>query len=194
MLKAVDGLQRECDWPRARIKKERAAGDTRSELPRCEHGQWQSRGRGVHDAPIVTFRLVHMTIRPGLYVLFALVPVLVGLLLQPLHLGHAFSLGSNATQNSPRILLLTAHPDDETFFFGPTLTSLIPSFAAPVSASSGSNASDSVTTFPQVYSLCLSVGNADGLGDIRRRELGDSLDILGVTKDRRWILDKTYVS
>jgi hypothetical protein len=32
------------------------------------------------------------------------------------------------------------------------------------------------------------------LGDIRRRELGDSLDILGVTEDRRWVLDKSYVS
>lgn len=189
MLKAVDGLQRECDWPRAGMKKERAADDTRGELPRCGHGQWQSRGRDVQDA---TCRL-HMTIR---YVLLALVPVLIGLLLQPLHLGHAFSLGPNTTQNTPpRILLLTAHPDDETFFFGPTLTSLIPSFAAPVSASSKSNASDTVTlTFPQVYSLCFSVGNADGLGDIRRRELGDSLDVLGVAEDRRWILDEAYVS
>lgn len=125
-----------------------------------------------------------MTIRPGLYVLLALVPILVSLLLQPLHLGHAFSLRSSTTQYPPRILLLTAHPDDETFFFGPTLTSLIPS--------SKSNVSGPVTlTFPQVYSLCLSVGNADGLGDIRRRELGDSLDILGVAEDQRWILDKS---
>jgi N-acetylglucosaminylphosphatidylinositol deacetylase len=125
-----------------------------------------------------------MTIRPGLYVLLALVPILVSLLLQPLHLGHAFSLGSSTTQYPPRILLLTAHPDDETFFFGPTLTSLIPS--------SKSNVSGPVTlTFPQVYSLCLSVGNADGLGDIRRRELGDSFDILGVAEDQRWILDKS---
>ena len=131
-----------------------------------------------------------MTIRPGLYVLLALVPILVSLLLQPLHLGQAFSLGSGTAQSPPRILLLTAHPDDETFFFGPTLTSLI-----PVSASSKSNVSGPVSlTFPQVYSLCLSVGNADGLGDIRRRELGDSLDTLGVAEDRRWILDKSYVS
>jgi hypothetical protein len=32
------------------------------------------------------------------------------------------------------------------------------------------------------------------LGDIRRGELGDSLNILGVAEDRRWILDKSYVS
>ena len=139
-----------------------------------------------------------MTIRPGFYVLLATLPVFVSLLLQPLHLGHGFPFELNATHYSefpPRILLLTAHPDDETFFFGPTLTSLVPSFEAPVSASlNASNASDSVTlTFPQVFSLCLSVGNADGLGDIRSREIGDSLDVLGVTEDRRWILDKSYV-
>jgi hypothetical protein len=32
------------------------------------------------------------------------------------------------------------------------------------------------------------------LGNIRRGELGDSLNILGVAEDRRWILDKPYVS
>jgi N-acetylglucosaminylphosphatidylinositol deacetylase len=131
-----------------------------------------------------------------LYVILALVPILVSLLLQPLHLPHPSLLESNTAHHSPpRILLLTAHPDDETFFFGPTLTSLIPSLSAPVSASSREKASDTVAlTFPQVYSLCLSVGNADGLGDVRRRELGDSLDILGVAEDRRWVLDKSYVS
>jgi N-acetylglucosaminylphosphatidylinositol deacetylase len=131
-----------------------------------------------------------------LYVVLALVPVLVSLLLRPLNLPHPFLLESNvAHQPSPRILLLTAHPDDEAFFFGPTLTSLIPSLSAPISSSSTEKASDTIAlTFPQVYSLCLSVGDADGLGEIRRRELGDSLDILGVAEDRRWILDKSYVS
>jgi N-acetylglucosaminylphosphatidylinositol deacetylase len=131
-----------------------------------------------------------------LYVILALVPILVSLLLQPMHLPHPFLLESNTAQYSPpRILLLTAHPDDEAFFFGPTLTSLIPSVSAPVSASSRERASDTVAlTNPHVYSLCLSVGNADGLGDIRRRELEDSLDILGVAEDRRWVLDKSYVS
>lgn len=131
-----------------------------------------------------------------LYIILALVPLLVSLLIQPWHSPHPFLLDSDVTHNSsPHILLLTAHPDDETFFFGPTLTNLIPSLSAPISASSREKASDTVAlTFPQVYSLCLSVGNADGLGDIRRRELGDSLDILGVAEDRRWVLDKPYVS
>ncbi|KAI0287339.1 putative deacetylase LmbE-like domain-containing protein, partial [Russula brevipes] len=88
--------------------------------------------------------------------------------------------------SSPRVLLLTAHPDDETFFFGPTITSLIPSFST-ASVASGPVA----VIFPQIYSLCFSVGNADGLGDIRRRELAGSLDVLGVTEGRRWVLNKS---
>lgn len=127
-----------------------------------------------------------------LYVILALMPVLVSLLLEPLHLPHPFLLESSTAQYlPPRILLLTAHPDDEAFFFGPTLTSLIPSLPAPVSASSREKASDTIAlTLPQVYSLCLSVGNADGLGNVRKGELGDSLDILGVAEERRWILDR----
>ena len=180
------------------MKKERAADDTRGELPWCEHEPRQ-RQVAVRGALTVT---VDSTVRrkpPGsnmavLYVILALVPVLVSLLLQPLHSPHPFLLESNATHHSPpRILLLTAHPDDETFFFGPTLTSLIPSLSAPVSESVREKASNTPFTLPQVYSLCFSVGNADGLGDIRRRELGDSLDVLGVTEDRRWVLDKSYV-
>ncbi|KAL1730497.1 putative deacetylase LmbE-like domain-containing protein [Schizophyllum commune] len=69
-----------------------------------------------------------------------------------------------------RVLLVTAHPDDEAMFFAPTLLALA---AKDVS----------------VYSLCLSVGNADGLGDVRRREFGESLDALGVPEKRRWVLD-----
>ena len=133
--------------------------------------------------------------RPGLYVTLALVPALFSLLLQPLHPDDVFHDGSHISHFSPpSILLLTAHPDDEAFFFGPTITSLIPSFAVPASTSSSESDNDSDSVTPQVYSLCLSVGNADGLGDIRRRELADSLDVLGVAKDKRWVLDKLYAS
>lgn len=71
-----------------------------------------------------------------------------------------------------RILLLTAHPDDECMFFAPTLLALKDHPMA------------------EVYSLCLSIGDADGLGAIRRREFGWSLDVLGIPEGRRWILDK----
>ncbi|KAI9441186.1 LmbE-like protein [Lactarius indigo] len=124
----------------------------------------------------------------GLYVALALLPVLLSLL-QPLHSGNVFSFGPANDNSSPRLLLLTAHPDDETFFFGPTLTSLIPS--SGVSLSPSPIHSNSVPfTLPHVYSLCFSVGNADGLGYVRRRELQDSLDVIGVAEDKRWVLDK----
>ncbi|CAO3625104.1 unnamed protein product [Cunninghamella echinulata] len=55
------------------------------------------------------------------------------------------------------ILLLTAHPDDECMFFGPTLSSL---------KSSGNKS--------RIHVLCLSTGNADGLGNIRKKELSRS--------------------
>ncbi|KAH9941593.1 LmbE-like protein [Epithele typhae] len=75
------------------------------------------------------------------------------------------------TQHEPaNVLLLTAHPDDECMFFAPTLLALLA--AQPP---------------PQVFSLCLSVGNADGLGATRREELERSLDVLGIEDGRRWV-------
>jgi N-acetylglucosaminylphosphatidylinositol deacetylase len=122
---------------------------------------------------------------PGLYVALALLPVILGLL-QPFHSSETFSFGPVGDGSTPRLLLLTAHPDDETFFFGPTLTSLIPSSGVSLSPKPGHIHSNSV----QVYTICFSVGNADGLGYIRRRELWGSLDIIGVDEDKRWVLDK----
>ncbi|KAI7899911.1 putative deacetylase LmbE-like domain-containing protein [Cokeromyces recurvatus] len=51
------------------------------------------------------------------------------------------------------ILILTAHPDDECMFFGPTITSIRTMIKS------------------RIHVLCLSTGNADGLGDIRKKEL-----------------------
>ncbi|OVA19558.1 N-acetylglucosaminyl phosphatidylinositol deacetylase [Macleaya cordata] len=50
------------------------------------------------------------------------------------------------------VLLVVAHPDDESMFFSPTILYL---------TSAGHN----------VHILCLSTGNADGKGDTRREEL-----------------------
>ncbi|KAF9225854.1 N-acetylglucosaminylphosphatidylinositoldeacety la se [Gyrodon lividus] len=79
---------------------------------------------------------------------------------------------TNLKPNSSRILLLTAHPDDECFFFGPTILALRED-----------------PTYPEIYSLTLSVGNADGLGKIRKEELSRSLDVMGIDQDRRWTID-----
>lgn len=72
---------------------------------------------------------------------------------------------------SQNILLVTAHPDDEAMFFAPTILSL------------------SRKTSLDMFHLCLSSGNADGLGAIRKAELTNSLDVLGIHRDKRWIFD-----
>jgi N-acetylglucosaminylphosphatidylinositol deacetylase len=95
--------------------------------------------------------------------------------------------------NYPRVLLLTAHPDDEAMFFAPTLlalTSASPLSKAPIDLEDQSQVVFS-TPQPQieVFSLCLSTGNADGLGNVRPTELHASLDVLGISKDRRWLID-----
>ncbi|KAF7303783.1 hypothetical protein MIND_00607900 [Mycena indigotica] len=78
------------------------------------------------------------------------------------------------------ILLLTAHPDDECMFFAPTilaLTSLQQKYSKDSEPRSG------------LFSLCLSSGNADGLGSVRKRELNNSLDVLGIDSDKRLLVD-----
>ncbi|KAI0032680.1 putative deacetylase LmbE-like domain-containing protein [Vararia minispora EC-137] len=79
---------------------------------------------------------------------------------------------------SPHVLLVTAHPDDEAFFFGPTLIALLDDTQRKLHASS-----------PVMHSLCLSVGGAEGLGATRAEELARSLDVFGVNEDNRLIID-----
>ncbi|KAI2613177.1 LmbE-like protein [Hypoxylon fragiforme] len=65
-----------------------------------------------------------------------------------------------------RVCLLIAHPDDEAMFFAPTVLAL---------------------TRPEAGNhlkiLCLSSGNADGLGEIRRKELVKSGMLLGLRSE-----------
>ncbi|KZT04513.1 LmbE-like protein [Laetiporus sulphureus 93-53] len=82
----------------------------------------------------------------------------------------------------PRVLLLTAHPDDECMFFAPTVQALV---------EHGNKLPPTDTDRLEVYSLCLSIGNADGLGSVRRHELDRSLDILGIQEGHRWVEDKS---
>lgn len=89
-----------------------------------------------------------------------------------------------------RICLLIAHPDDEAMFFAPTLLALtakeLENHVKILCLSTGS------------YSLCLEnspemlikLGNADKLGNIRKKELLDSGRILGLrSPDDVFILD-----
>lgn len=76
-----------------------------------------------------------------------------------------------------RICLLIAHPDDEAMFFAPTVLAL---------------------TRPEmgnhVKILCLSTGDADGLGETRQKELKKSGVLLGLKdEDDVFIVDDPYV-
>ncbi|KAL2172165.1 hypothetical protein VTG60DRAFT_7009 [Thermothelomyces hinnuleus] len=73
-----------------------------------------------------------------------------------------------------RICLLIAHPDDEAMFFAPAVMAL----ANP-------------ETGNHVKILCLSSGNANGLGETRKRELAKSGLILGLRRaDDVFVVDK----
>jgi N-acetylglucosaminylphosphatidylinositol deacetylase len=77
------------------------------------------------------------------------------------------------TLHNARIVLLIAHPDDEAMFFSPTLLAL-------TDPSLGNH----------LKILCLSTGNADGLGATRKKELVDSAMKLGVRrKEDIFIID-----
>lgn len=75
------------------------------------------------------------------------------------------------TLQGKRILLLIAHPDDEAMFFAPALLWL---------------------TRPQlgnqVLILCLSSGDADGLGHVRKEELRKSALQLGITSNEHVVV------
>lgn len=76
-------------------------------------------------------------------------------------------------QQGKRIVLLIAHPDDESMFFSPTLTRL-------TDPALGNH----------VKILCLSTGNADGLGETRKKELEAAATTLGLRrKEDVFVLD-----
>ncbi|CAJ2506791.1 Uu.00g079770.m01.CDS01 [Anthostomella pinea] len=70
------------------------------------------------------------------------------------------------TLRNKRICLLIAHPDDEAMFFAPTVLAL----TRP-------------ETGNHVKILCLSIGDADGLGETRKRELVRSAMLLGCRQE-----------
>ncbi|KAI0399900.1 putative deacetylase LmbE-like domain-containing protein [Xylaria palmicola] len=96
------------------------------------------------------------------------VPLLVLLVVLPL----LYTYTSSTTQarfptlRNRRVCLLIAHPDDEAMFFAPTLLAL----TRP-------------ETGNHVKILCLSTGDADGLGATRQRELVKSAMLLGLRRE-----------
>ncbi|PYH42910.1 PIG-L family deacetylase [Aspergillus saccharolyticus JOP 1030-1] len=75
-------------------------------------------------------------------------------------------------QRARHILLVTAHPDDETLFFSPTILYH--------------------RQHPEVTRalLALSSGNYNGLGDVRQDEIHRSCDRLGIARERCIVLDR----
>jgi N-acetylglucosaminylphosphatidylinositol deacetylase len=71
---------------------------------------------------------------------------------------------------SDRVLLVIAHPDDESLFFSPTMLKLAQS-RVPTTV------------------LCLSNGNADGKGAIRVRELLEACSVLSIPRSQVTIVD-----
>lgn len=63
-------------------------------------------------------------------------------------------------KSTDRVLIITAHPDDECMFFGPTILHL------------------KMRNIP-VKIICLSSGNYDGLGQTRKKEFLKSINAYG---------------
>ncbi|KAF4212834.1 hypothetical protein CNMCM8980_010086 [Aspergillus fumigatiaffinis] len=87
------------------------------------------------------------------------------------YLGNDPRLVPVAFQEARSILFVTAHPDDETLFFSPSITYR--------------------RDDPHVQRalLVISSGNYDGIGERRREEIHDSCSVLGIVTDRCVVLD-----
>ncbi|XP_060533928.1 N-acetylglucosaminyl-phosphatidylinositol de-N-acetylase [Cylas formicarius] len=76
-------------------------------------------------------------------------------------------------RNARRILFVTAHPDDEVMFFGPTLMH----YAQKQNCT--------------VYLLCLSSGKNYGMDKIRTNELFESCKLLGMEQENVFVYNNT---
>lgn len=110
--------------------------------------------------------------------LWGFVALVLAAIIPPAHLSH--QLAPIAQHHNPlegpaaSALILTAHPDDESMFLAPTIRALLKGGW-------------------DVRGLCLSNGNAEGLGRRREGELRDAYEVLGVEGDKVEVLDLPYV-
>ncbi|ESQ50129.1 hypothetical protein EUTSA_v10002077mg [Eutrema salsugineum] len=79
-------------------------------------------------------------------------------------------LDDGITPHKKNVLFVIAHPDDESMFFSPTINYL-------------------TTNAYNLHILCLSTGNADGMGSIRKDELHQACAVLRVPLRQLKILD-----
>lgn len=107
--------------------------------------------------------------------------LLLGALYTPLDSNGTFASqkAMKAASIAKKILMVTAHPDDEAMFFAPTILAL------------NARAATGEVEFALV---CLSNGNAEGLGATRTTEFKRSADVLGVPANKYWVVDHPCVS
>lgn len=123
----------------------------------------KSKNLRQNDPFLVHPRKIRKWLRSGLVLIVCLLltqTLMAGSTLNTDNLSH-----SKGDQKLNKALILTAHPDDEVMFFAPAILNL-------------------VRLNIEVYALCLSNGNADGLGRLREEELLASYANLGVRADR----------
>ncbi|CAI8036472.1 N-acetylglucosaminyl-phosphatidylinositol de-N-acetylase [Geodia barretti] len=101
--------------------------------------------------------------RSNMYLLVLFVLLLLLLVVALSWLRVKTAAGTTLKDLTGRILLITAHPDDECMFFAPTVLSLGSSVRA------------------ELFLLCLSEGNYYGEGRVRKKELLHSSAILGIS-------------
>lgn len=74
------------------------------------------------------------------------------------------------TGDKKNVLLVIAHPDDESMFFSPTINYL-------------------TSRRHNLHILCMSNGNADGMGNIRKDELHWACAVLKIPLEQVKVLD-----
>ncbi|KAJ3812622.1 LmbE-like protein [Lentinula lateritia] len=116
--------------------------------------------------------------------------IVIAILYRPTYSGDSFKGEFPKLTQHQRVLLVTAHPDDECLFFAPTIFGLANGSQLNDASHDGSIEQNNEN---ELFSLCLSVGDADGLGHIRKEEYEKSLDVMGIKDTNRIALDDPYL-
>lgn len=121
-------------------------------------------------APIATRRLWRLAFRLGLLAL--IFPVILQWVIAYIVANDARLLPAQL-QGARSLLIVTAHPDDECLFFAPSILGVL-------------------DANPRVKAglLALSIGNNDGIGELRKNELELSCASLGIDAKRCVALDR----
>ncbi|XP_010516462.1 PREDICTED: probable N-acetylglucosaminyl-phosphatidylinositol de-N-acetylase [Camelina sativa] len=83
---------------------------------------------------------------------------------------RATILDDGKTPQKKNVMFIIAHPDDESMFFSPTINYL-------------------TSNVDNLHILCLSTGNADGMGNTRKDELHQACAVLKVPLQQLKVLD-----